>query len=132
MSANRLSDKELAKYEQILLREKEETLNILGKINDIQRKGTKDRTGDSSSYSLHQADLGTDTDEAERRVFYINRENEKMKKIIEALKRIYDKTYGLCEICGERISHKRLEIVPYAKYCIDCKSKEEKNHRRNR
>ncbi|OQX70615.1 MAG: hypothetical protein B6D62_04200 [Candidatus Cloacimonas sp. 4484_275] len=132
MSARRLTDKELAKYEKILLKEKEETLKILQKIDDIQKKGSKNRTGDSSSYSLHQADLGTDTDESEKRVFYLNRQNDKLKKIIEALKRIYDKTYGLCEICGERISHKRLEIVPYAKFCIDCKAKEEKNNRRYR
>ena len=71
MSAKRLTDKELAKYEKILLKEKEETLKILQKIDDIQRKGSKNRPGDLSSYSLHQADLGTDTDESEKRVFYI-------------------------------------------------------------
>lgn len=132
MAVKNLEPDLLAKYEEILMEEKEQSLKLIQSINDIQKKGSKDSSGDLSSYSVHQADLGTDTDESEKRVYLLEREIEKLKRINEALRRIYDKTYGICEICGKYIQEKRLKIVPYAKFCIECKSKEEKKLRRRR
>ncbi|MDY6914804.1 MAG: TraR/DksA C4-type zinc finger protein [Candidatus Cloacimonadota bacterium] len=130
MSEKKLSDKKLKKYETILLQEKQQTQKIIDTINEIQKKGTKNGSGDLSSYSIHQADLGSDTDEAERRVYILNKELQNLKYINEALKRIYDKSYGICVICGDYIPEKRLKVIPYAKYCIACKEKEEKRKRR--
>jgi len=130
MSEEILAEKVLKKYEKILLIEKKETQKLINGIDEIQKKGSKNRSGDLSSYSLHQADMGTDTDESEKRVYHLNQEMEKLKKINLALKRIYEKTYGICEICGCLIQEKRLKVVPYAKFCIKCKSNEEANHRK--
>jgi len=132
MAARELTLKKLEKYEEILMKEKGQTQKIISGIDEIQKRGSKDRTGDLSSYSVHQADMGTDTDEAEKRVYLLNKELEKIKKINLALRRIYEKSYGVCEICGDIIPDKRLNIVPYAKYCISCKSKEEMKTRRRR
>jgi RNA polymerase-binding transcription factor len=44
----------------------------------------------------------------------------------EAIKRIDDGTFGLCESCGGNISEKRLQARPVTTLCIDCKTKEEK------
>lgn len=132
MAVKNLSQELLAKYEKVLLEEKDQSQKLIRDINDIQKKGSKDSSGDLSSYSVHQADLGTDTDESEKRVYLLEREIEKLKLINEALRRIYDQTYGICEICGQYIQEKRLKIVPYAKFCIECKSKEEKKLRRRR
>ena len=130
MSEEILAQKVLKKYEKILLKEKDETLKLINGIDEIQKKGTKNRSGDLSSYSLHQADMGTDTDESEKRVYHLNKEMEKLKKLNLALRRIYEKTYGICEICGCLIQEKRLKVVPYAKFCIECKSNEEANNRK--
>jgi RNA polymerase-binding transcription factor DksA len=130
MAANNLTSKRLEEYEAILLKERDETQKIIKGIDEIQKKGAKNCSGDLSSYSLHQADMGTDTDQAEMRVYLLEKEIEKCKKINSALKRIYDKSYGICQICGKHILHNRLKIVPYAKFCIECKSKEEKNSKR--
>jgi DnaK suppressor protein len=130
MPTKGLSNEKLEKYEKILIEEKEQTQRIINNINEIQRRGNKDQSGDLSSYSIHQADMGTDTDESEKRVYILNKELEKIKEINSALRRIYDKSYGICEICGCYIPENRLKIVPYAKFCIVCKSKEEKNTRR--
>ena len=130
MAANSLTLKRLEEYEAILLKERDETQKIIKGIDEIQKKGAKNCSGDLSSYSLHQADMGTDTDQAEMRVYLLEKEIEKCKKINSALKRIYDKSYGICQICGKHIPHNRLKIVPYAKFCIECKSKEEKNSKR--
>ena len=46
-------------------------------------------------------------------------------KIDRALKKIEDGTYGICELCKEKISQERLNAVSYAVYCIECRAKEE-------
>lgn len=132
MAAKELTSKKLEKYEEILILEKGQAQKIITGIDEIQKRGSKDRAGDLSSYSVHQADMGTDTDEAEKRVYLLNKELEKLKKINLALKRIYDKSYGVCQICGDLIPENRLKIVPYARYCITCKSKEELKTKKRR
>ncbi len=54
-----------------------------------------------------------------------DRERKLIIKIDEAVKRIDDGTYGICENCGDLISEKRLEARPVTTYCIDCKTEEE-------
>ncbi|MBI5048741.1 MAG: RNA polymerase-binding protein DksA [Deltaproteobacteria bacterium] len=54
-----------------------------------------------------------------------DRERRLIAKIHEALKRIDDGAYGICEICGEGISEKRLEVRPVTTSCIRCKEEEE-------
>jgi RNA polymerase-binding transcription factor DksA len=127
-----LPEKRLEKYKEILLKEKEEIQKVINNINDIQKRGAKDGNGDLSAYSQHQADLGSDTDESERRVYILEKELNNIKLINSALKRIYDKTYGICEICGNIIPANRLKIIPYAKYCIKCKEEEELRKKRRK
>ena len=53
------------------------------------------------------------------------RERKLILKIEEALERIEDKSFGICEKCGEDISEQRLKARPVTTHCIDCKKKEE-------
>ena len=55
-----------------------------------------------------------------------DRERKLIGKMQEALKRIEDGTFGICEKCGGPISEKRLMARPVTTLCIDCKTKEEK------
>lgn len=55
-----------------------------------------------------------------------DRERKLIVKMQEAIKRIDDGTYGVCESCGEPISEKRLLARPVTTECIDCKTKQEK------
>lgn len=50
-------------------------------------------------------------------------ERAQLSRIEEALQKITDGQYGTCDACAERIPVKRLEIVPFAKFCVACKSK---------
>ncbi|MDY6850462.1 MAG: RNA polymerase-binding protein DksA [Thermodesulfobacteriota bacterium] len=54
-----------------------------------------------------------------------DRERKLIGKINEALARVEDGTFGLCESCGEPIGIKRLEARPVTTRCIDCKTKQE-------
>ncbi|HNU85805.1 MAG: RNA polymerase-binding protein DksA [Pseudomonadota bacterium] len=55
-----------------------------------------------------------------------DRERKLIAKMQEALKRIDDGTFGICDTCGGPISEKRLQARPVTTQCIDCKTKEEK------
>lgn len=56
-----------------------------------------------------------------------DRERKLIKKVKEALQRIEDGTYGLCEECGEEISLSRLKARPVTRLCINCKAKQEQD-----
>ena len=130
MSVKPLEKKELEKYKKILLNEKEKTLKLITKISVKMKKGSKNSSGDLSSFSIHQADLGTDTSNLEKEVYLLEQEQIKLQKINRALKWIYDKTYGICQITGKYISKMRLKAVPWARYSIAAKEAEEKKKRR--
>lgn len=55
-----------------------------------------------------------------------DRERKLIMKMQEAIKRIEDGTFGICEVCGGPISEKRLIARPVTTLCIDCKTKQEK------
>lgn len=54
------------------------------------------------------------------------REREKLLKIEEALQKIKEGTYGICEECGNFIGEGRLRVMPFATLCVDCKNRREK------
>lgn len=54
-----------------------------------------------------------------------SRDTEKLKQIDNALKKLEDNTFGMCEDCGEAISDKRLEVNPYFSTCITCAEQRE-------
>jgi DnaK suppressor protein len=58
-----------------------------------------------------------------------DRERKLINKIKEALARIDDGTFGICEVCGEEISEGRLKARPVTTLCIDCKIEEEKKEK---
>ncbi|MBF0553579.1 MAG: TraR/DksA family transcriptional regulator [Nitrospirae bacterium] len=50
----------------------------------------------------------------------------KLNKIDEALRKLNDGSYGVCDDCGIEISEARLKVMPYAVHCVECKEKREK------
>jgi DnaK suppressor protein len=58
-----------------------------------------------------------------------DRERKLINKIKEALERIDNGTFGVCEMCGEDISEARLKARPVTTLCIDCKIEQEKKEK---
>ena len=113
-------------YKNLLLEKRSELMDQLGIIKETSFKDTiKNSSGDNSAYSFHMADQGTDTQEREKAFMFAYREGRLIYHIDEALERIAKGIYGLCHECGNPISSERLEVVPHARLCIQCKSKEE-------
>ena len=61
-----------------------------------------------------------------------DRERKLILKVKEALDRIDDGTFGICESCGRPISEKRLMARPVTTLCIECKTEDEKKERSER
>jgi len=94
-----------------------------GSIN----KSPKDASGDLSGYSFHMADMATDLYDREFSLELAEAERERLYALDEAVKRIDEGKYGVCDACGIRISKKRLKVMPQAQNCIKCQEKEEKS-----
>jgi RNA polymerase-binding protein DksA len=73
----------------------------------------------------HMADFGTDNYEQEFTLGILEQDVETLRDINDALTRIQDGSFGLCEECEKPIARARLKALPYARLCVDCKMKEE-------
>ena len=76
--------------------------------------------GDLSVMPLHMADIGTDNFEQEQTLSFIQSDNATLDLIDEALVRIKEGTYGICEDCGKPIPKVRLNVLPFAANCVQC------------
>jgi len=100
--------------------------DVIGLKGDSVSKSLKDVSGDLSGYSFHMADMATDLYDREFSLGLAEGERERLYALDEALKRIDEGTYGVCEICGQEISKGRLKVMPHAKYCIKHQEEQEK------
>ena len=125
-----MTKKELEYFRKLINKKKEDLFAELGYLKSSSINATsKDQSGDLSSYSFHMADQGTDTMDREMAFTIASREGRYLHHLNEALERIDNGTYGKCRKCGSEIGKSRLEAVPHATQCIECKNAEEKKHR---
>ncbi len=71
-------------------------------------------------------DQAGDERDRELSLLLTGREKEKLLAINEALEKVNEGTYGVCEECGEKIGAGRLKVMPLAKFCVACQSKLER------
>jgi DnaK suppressor protein len=110
----------LEEMKGMLLRMKEETLQ---EISKAMKSGTDIASGEPSGDIYDQA-----SNERDRELLLLlgDREREKVRSIDEALLRIDDGEYGVCEECEEEIPLGRLKVMPFARLCVRCKADMEK------
>lgn len=110
----------------ILLKMKEETLQ---EISKSLKSGSDITSGEPSGDIYDQASSERDR---ELGLLLGDREREKLRNIDEALLKIEEGEYGICEECEEDIPLGRLKVVPFARYCVKCKSDIEKQQAQTR
>ena len=110
----------LEEMRDILLKMKEGTL---AEIQKSVRSGTDTPDVEPSGDIYDQASSERDR---ELDLLLGDREREKLRSIDEALDRIDDGEYGICEECEEEIPLGRLKVLPFARYCVRCKADIEK------
>ena len=81
-----------------------------------------------SGYGDHLADEGTELFEREKAAGLEQTLQEHLRQVEHALARIEAGSYGTCESCGKPIAPGRLEAMPEATVCIDCKARAEERH----
>jgi DnaK suppressor protein len=130
MAAKPMSPKKLKMFEELIQKELKESVAYVDDINKDQSIGARESSGDLSSYAYHQADQGSDTNLMEQTVMMMEQERDKIRLLNDALRKIYNGSFGVCEMCGENINETRLEMIPHAIYCISCMEKMETKKRR--
>jgi len=85
---------------------------------------------DTSGYGNHQADAATDTFDRDFALSLVSNEQDALNEIEEAIQRIKDGSYGVCEVTGKAIPKERLEAVPFARFSVEGQAEYEKNKRR--
>ena len=85
--------------------------------------GEMNKDRDGARDSVDQADSSYTADTSLARTEKINR---RIREIDDAIHRMKDGSYGVCEVCGEDIPEGRLEVRPNAMYCAQCKEDLEK------
>ena len=96
------------------------------------KRSAKDDAGDLSSYGQHMADAGTDTFDRDFALSLVSSEQEALSEIEAAINRIYDGTYGVCEITGKAIAKERLGAVPFTRYSTVAQKDLERNRHHKR
>lgn len=123
-----MDKRKLKHYEKLLLTKRKEIVEELESIKKALSDGYESG-GEITSYPSHVADIGTDSSEMETLSLIITTVSQMLNDIDEALSKITDGTYGICEICGKEINPERLEFIPHTKLCIKCKEKEDNSVR---
>ena len=117
----------LQKQRQRLLELKDSLLDSMrGVARDNLHSGT-----DTSAFGMHQADAGSDAYDRDFALSMLSKEQGSLYEIDEALKRIEDGTYGICDLCEKPIKHDRLEALPFTRYTVDCQAELEKRQHHN-
>ena len=94
----KLTKKELTEYKKLILKRKDEVLDDIQHISeDTLKKSQKDASGDISGYTYHMADVATDTYDREFSLGLASNGREMLYGLDDAIKRIEDGTFGICE-----------------------------------
>ncbi|OHB44106.1 MAG: hypothetical protein A2178_02770 [Planctomycetes bacterium GWC2_49_10] len=114
-----LTPEDLAHFRVLLIEKRSELIgNVSSMESEALKKSRLDAAGDLSSMPIHMADIGTDNYEQEFALGLLDGERKMLHDINEALSRIDEGTYGICEGTGDLIPRARLEANPWAKYSV--------------
>jgi DnaK suppressor protein len=115
----------LAKMREQLLEMKAKLLAEIDSTLRAEREGNKDEGMDTY-------DLASEERDREINFILSDRERVKLKQIDDALERMDEGTYGVCESCGLEIAEERLEAMPFSRLCRDCQQDEEREAKSQR
>jgi len=111
-----MDKKRLEYYKKKLLMRREELVKTIARTEEEGRLADDDQTVDL-------ADKAANSYTKEFLFGQTNTDRKILNMIDDALKRIKNEEYGLCATCHEEMQQKRLDAVPWAKYCINCQEK---------
>jgi RNA polymerase-binding protein DksA len=112
-----LNKSQLEHFRELLLSKRRE---LVGDMSQMEREALRSASGTNiSNLPVHMADLGTDNYEQEFTLGLVEKDRQLLREINQALAKIQDGTYGICEGTGKPISRPRLEAQPWARFSIE-------------
>lgn len=111
-----LTRKELKHFRELLLIKRAE---LFGDLSAMEAEALRSSGGNISHMPIHMADIGTDTYDQDFMLGLAETERRQLREIDDALERIQNGTYGICQMTGQEIPKARLEAKPWAKYTIE-------------
>jgi DnaK suppressor protein len=117
--AAKMPKKELEKYRKLLQEKKTSLLAELAKTRHAEEETTEESTQDiaDKAVSSYTREFLYSLNDAERST---------VQQIDQALGRIEDGTYGLCQNCGTPMNEKRLSAIHWSRHCVECQELAEK------
>ena len=120
-TVEKLTKEELDQFESMLVERRGLLLNDFRALEEEEAQaGATD-----SVLSTHLADVGSDRASSDVNLGCQATTSSEIREIDEAMERIRDGSFGLCEECDKPIAKGRLEAIPYARLCLPCKTAEE-------
>jgi RNA polymerase-binding protein DksA len=116
-----MKKEKLVYFEQLLLKKRKA---IQASVEQL-RETTQNKEEDAPTAQRFDPDTveqGSDSMDREKSFLFISREFQYLSKIDQALASIKKGTYGICSKCGNEIPEERLEAVPTAHSCVECKT----------
>ena len=117
------------KLSPFLARQRVRLLQLKDTLLDSMKGVARDNLhagSEISAFGMHQADAGSDAYDRDFALSILSQEQNSLYEIDEALKRIDDGTYGVCEISNKQIPRARLEARPFTRYTVECQADLEK------
>jgi DnaK suppressor protein len=123
-----MSAVDTAHFRELLEEKRRAVVEALEYLHKEHPGSLEEETGElvSGSADQHMADTATETVDREIDYTLEATDGRLLAEIDAALRRIEEGTYGICVNCGAQIAPERLEAVPWATLCIECKRKEER------
>jgi DnaK suppressor protein len=114
-----MTEAEIKSYRRRLLDLQKRLGGVLTELEEeALRPVGGEASGGLSDVPVHPADLSTDNYEEEVALGLLENEAQILAEVNDALARIEQGTFGRCEECGRQIPRKRLQALPYARYCL--------------
>jgi RNA polymerase-binding transcription factor DksA len=134
----KLSKKPSVRLSPFLAKQRERLLALKDTLLDSMQGVAKDSLrsradgSEASAFGMHQADAGSDAYDRDFALSLLSQEGDSLYEIDQALKRIENNNYGVCEISNKPILQARLEALPFTRYTVGCQAEMEKQNRHNR
>ena len=110
----KFSDADLAQFRKSLIALRQSIVGKTATLKTNALEQTIDRAGEDED--------GSDSFMRLQNLGQVGEQNKTLQKIDEALHRIDDGTYGICNVCGQLIRKARLQHLPFAHTCMECQS----------
>jgi len=116
---------DLKRFRRLLLAYREKLASSMDSMEDeALNKNRQEASGDLAVLP-EMVDIASDNYNQEFTIGLIQNQNQVLRMIDDALAKIEQGQYGVCESCNQSIKKARLSALPYARLCIECQSKEE-------